>query len=72
MSTGAEKPSPSLDSVRLEQRKRQVERRLSRICPGIRDEELAEIVDRVARMELQHELARLGFEYRDLDVELAP
>ena len=71
MASEKEKSSPSLESIRLERRKRQVARRLRRICPDIRDDEMATIVDRVARIELEHDLAQLGFRYEDLDTELA-
>jgi ribosome-binding protein aMBF1 (putative translation factor) len=65
-----QKSTPPLDAIRLEQRKRQVARRLRRICPGIRDEELAEIIDRVARIELEHDRAQLGYSYKDLAAEM--
>lgn len=71
MASGHEKSSPSLELIRLERRKRQVARRLRRICPGIRDDELATVVDRVARIELEHDLAQLGLSYEDFDTELA-
>lgn len=69
MSEESEKLSP-MDLIRLEQRKRQVARRLRRICPGVRDDELAQIVDRVARIELEHDAVQLGFSYQKLQSDL--
>lgn len=60
---------PPIDPARLGERKRQVARRMRIICPDIEDEELARIVDRIARIELRHESSQLGFPHADRDAE---
>ena len=39
------------------------------ICPDIEDEELARIVDRIARIELRYESNQLGFPPADREAE---
>ena len=39
------------------------------ICPDIEDEELARIVDRIARIELRYESGQLGIPHADRDAE---
>jgi hypothetical protein len=70
MSADEERSALPADSAHLAERKRQVARRLRCICPDIQDEELAHVVDRIARIELQHDLAQLGIRYGNLDADL--
>jgi hypothetical protein len=60
MPTDQEEGRPVERFLHLDERKRQVARRMRHICPDIQDEELELIVDRIARMELSHESGQLG------------
>jgi hypothetical protein len=71
MSSSQQSSPPPIEPTRFDERKRQVARRLRYICPDIQDEELAHVVERIAQIELRHELAQLGLTSDDLEARLA-